>query len=224
MNDWVFDFSLFDRLNEGKFVLQAQCRSRAQSLALVGASGAGKSLTMQCLAGLRRPEKAFIRVGGHLLADSDKGVWLPPQQRKIGLVFQDFALFPHLNVAQNIAFGLHKHWRNPPAKPQQPEVREWLERMNLTHIAQQYPHQISGGQKQRTALARACIAQPHCLLLDEPFSALDENLRREIRAAVADLRRHLNIPMLLISHDEADIHALADEVCRIDNGRLYSAQ
>lgn len=215
----IFDFSLYAE-PEGRsgFVLQAACRSRAGRLALVGASGAGKSLTMQILAGLFKPQRARIAIGGRIFADDR--LWLPPQKRRIGLVFQDFALFPHLTVAQNIAFGLHTGWLNPPRRPFSPAVREWLARMELEAVAGHYPHQISGGQKQRTALARACIAEPCCLMLDEPFSALDRQLRRQMRDAVAELQSRLQLPMLLISHDEADVDALADEVVRIENGRL----
>lgn len=217
----VFDFNIETRLDGARpFVLRATCRSRAARLALVGASGAGKSLTMQILAGLFPAQRAYIAIGGQVLADSSQGVWLPPQQRRIGLVFQDFALFPHLTVAQNIAFGLHTGWRNPPRRPSAPAVREWLAHMALEAVADRYPHQISGGQKQRTALARACIAEPRCLLLDEPFSALDVALRRQMRDTVAQLQSRLHVPMLLISHDEADVHALADEVIRMEHGQM----
>ena len=216
----IFDFSIHTRLDgERPFVLQADCRSRARRLALVGASGAGKSLTMQIVAGLFPAQHARIVINGQVLVDTARRVWLPPQQRRIGLVFQDFALFPHLTVAQNIAFGLHTGWRNPPRRPFAPAVREWLAQMELEAVADRYPHQISGGQKQRTALARACIGEPRCLLLDEPFSALDTALRRQMRDTVARLQSRLHIPMLLISHDEADVRALADEVIRIEQGR-----
>ena len=134
-------------------------------------------------------------------------------------MYQDYALFPHLTVAQNIAFGRYRGWRQPPKKADA-ATGEWLERMQLAAIADHYPHQISGGQKQRTALARTCITRPQWLLLDEPFSALDSGLRAQMRGLIADLQQELAIPLLLVSHDEADTHHLADEVWYLQDGRL----
>ena len=134
-------------------------------------------------------------------------------------MFQDYALFPHLTVAQNVAFGLQNHWRNP--NRQVNELTEkWLNRMQLSHLVNHYPNHISGGQKQRVALARACIRQPRWLLLDEPFSALDTELRQQMRLEVSDLQKELDIPMLLITHDKADCDVLADEIWRMENGKL----
>ena len=144
--------------------------------------------------------------------DTAQKIWLPPQQRQVGLMFQDYALFPHLTVAQNIAFGLQHGWHNPSNRNPAESVLLWLERMQLQHISGHYPHQISGGQKQRTALARACITRPKWLLLDEPFSALDADLRQQMRQLVGELQSELSVPMLIISHDSADTQALADEV------------
>lgn len=135
-------------------------------------------------------------------------------------MFQDYALFPHLTVAQNIAFGLQHSWHNPSNRNLTESVLLWLERMQLQHISGHYPHQISGGQKQRTALARACITRPKWLLLDEPFSALDADLRQQMRQLVGELQSELSVPMLIISHDSADTQALADEVLHMENGRL----
>lgn len=217
----MFHFNLHAQIRtaHSQFTLNAQCQSTAQRLAVIGASGSGKSLMLQILAGLWRPQQAFIQINQQIYADTAQKLWLNPQQRKIGLMFQDYALFPHLTVAQNIAFGLHQNWRNPPRSADM-NTQQWLERMQLSHLADHYPHQISGGQKQRTALARACITQPHCLLLDEPFAALDTDLRQQMRHEVAQLQRELAIPMLLISHDKADTEVLADEVWRMDGGVL----
>ena len=136
-------------------------------------------------------------------------------------MFQDYALFPHLTVAQNIAFGLHKNLAQPP-KAACTQTQFWLEKMQLTHLAHHYPHQISGGQKQRTALARACIVRPEWLLLDEPFSALDTDLRRQMREQVLAVQQELDIPLLLVTHDAQDAEVLADEVFDIQNGLIQT--
>ncbi|MDK4679963.1 ABC transporter ATP-binding protein [Kingella negevensis] len=215
----IFDFSIQTEIRNKNhaFSLNVQCQSQAKRLAIVGASGSGKSLTLQVLAGLIRPRATKIVIQETCFADEK--TWLPTQKRGVGLMFQDYALFPHLTVAQNIAFGLHQNWRNPPLTFDE-QTEKWLNKMQLTHLASHYPHQLSGGQKQRTALARACVVQPRCLLLDEPFSALDTDLRAQMRQEVAALQQELDIPMLLITHDKADADALADEVWRMEQGVL----
>ena len=220
--DWIFDFSLQAQLAAGKkrFNLDVNCQSQARRLAIIGPSGSGKSLTLQLLAGLLTPEHGYVRIDGQTYGDTAQKIWLLPQQRQVGLMFQDYALFPHLTVAQNIAFGLQHGWHNPSNRNLTESVLLWLERMRLQHISGHYPHQISGGQKQRTALARACIARPKWLLLDEPFSALDADLRQQMRQLVGELQSELSVPMLIISHDSADTQALADEVLHMENGRL----
>lgn len=218
---WVFDFAFRLRLpgDPAPFALDLACQSRAQRLAVSGPSGSGKSLTLQLLAGLMRPDAGHVCVNGRCWGDTARRIWLPPQQRAVGLVYQDYALFPHLTVAQNIAFGRHRCWRNPPRRADA-ETAFWLERMQLEAVAAHYPHQISGGQKQRAALARACITRPQWLLLDEPFSALDRSLRGQMHRLVAGLQSELGIPMLLVSHHAEDAAALAEECWRLENGRL----
>ena len=220
--DWIFDFSLQAQVSAGKkrFNLDISCQSKARRLAIIGPSGSGKSLTLQLLAGLLTPEHGYVRIDGQTYGDTTQKIWLPPQQRQVGLMFQDYALFPHLTVAQNIAFGLQHGWHNPSNRNLTESVLLWLERMQLQHISGHYPHQISGGQKQRTALARAYIIRPKWLLLDEPFSALDADLRQQMRQLVGELQSELSVPMLIISHDSADTQALADEVLHMENGRL----
>ena len=220
--DWIFDFSLQAQLAAGKkrFNLDVNCQSKARRLAIIGPSGSGKSLTLQLLAGLLTPEHGYVRIDGQTYGDTAQKIWLLPQQRQVGLMFQDYALFPHLTVAQNIAFGLQHGWHNPSNRNPAESVLLWLERMQLPHISGHYPHQISGGQKQRTALARACITRPKWLLLDEPFSALDADLRQQMRQLVGELQSELSVPMLIISHDSTDTQALADEELHMENGRL----
>ena len=203
------------------FCLDAELKSEARRLAIIGASGSGKSLFMQALAGLYRPDGGHILINGQRYFDETH--FLPPARRGVAYLFQDYALFPHLTVAQNVAFGRRRGWLNPAKRPDE-WVQRWLERLEIAPVAQSYPAQLSGGQKQRTALARALINSPRLLLLDEPFSALDTGLRAQMRALVAELQVEQGLPLLLITHDPADAEALGDAVFRMerenDRGRL----
>ncbi|MDO4906793.1 sulfate/molybdate ABC transporter ATP-binding protein [Neisseria sp.] len=212
----LFDINIRKQLPS--FPLDIRLQSDAQKLVLLGASGSGKSLTLQLIAGLLKPDGGHIRIGGETWFGN--GCNLPARRRRAGLMFQDYALFPHLTVSQNIAFGMQAGWRNPPKRPSE-NVRRWLDLLQLGHVADRYPHEISGGQKQRTALARTLIVQPKLLLLDEPFSALDADLRRHTRRELLQLQQQSGIPMILITHDAADAEALGDEIRRIENGRLH---
>ncbi|MDO4640810.1 MAG: ATP-binding cassette domain-containing protein [Neisseria sp.] len=212
----LFDFSLQKQLSG--FKLDVTLASQAQRIAVVGRSGSGKTLMMSILAGLLRADAGYIKIRNQVWLDSTH--YLPAQKRRIGLMFQDYALFPHLTVAQNIAFGLNGGLLNPKQKRAQAQVGEWLEKMQLVDVAAYYPVQISGGQKQRTALARALAIRPQLLLLDEPFSALDTDLRGIMRREVADLVRQEGVPLMVITHDAPDAEALADEIWRMENGIL----
>lgn len=202
------------------FQLDAAFTSSSKRIALFGPSGAGKSLTLRAVAGLLRPDAGRIEINGRVLFDSQAGICLPAQARRVAYLFQDYALFPHLTVAQNIAFGLRRGWRNPPRREVGPEARRWVDAFELGAIVGSYPGEISGGQKQRVALARALMLQPDILLLDEPFSALDAHLRGRMRQELSTLQRQLDVPMLLITHDPADVDALADEVFEVRDGKV----
>lgn len=221
MTHFVFDFHLQHQIHAADrlFQLNVCCQSTTKRLAIIGQSGSGKSLTLRLLAGLEVAQQSLVRIHQQCYADSRQGFYLPASQREVGLVFQDYALFPHLTIAQNIAFGLHRQWLNPPKLPCE-QTQFWLEKMQLNAIAQHYPHQISGGEKQRTALARACITHPKWLLLDEPFCALDTNLRQQMRELVMQLQQELDVPLLLVSHDPADTEILADEIWTMEDGVL----
>ncbi|MDB6002762.1 MAG: transporter ATP-binding protein, partial [Rhizobacter sp.] len=199
-------------------------RSQASRLVLFGPSGAGKSLTLKAIAGLLRLDEGCIRVDGEPLVDTAIGVDLPPEQRRFGYLFQEYALFPHLTVRQNVAFGLQKGWRNPKRDVAHEAVERWLRALELQALVDRFPDELSGGQRQRTALARALVSQPRALLLDEPFAALDAPLRQRLRTELAELQMSFGLPMLLITHDEADVEAFADEVVQIEAGRVAGSQ
>lgn len=202
------------------FSLDVAFSSASKRIALFGPSGAGKSLTLRAVAGLLRPDGGRIVVNGRVLFDTDARVNVAPQARKVAYLFQDYALFPHLTVAQNIAFGSRRGWLNPPRRTVSAEARRWVDAFELGAIVGSYPNEISGGQKQRVALARALMLKPDILLLDEPFSALDSQLRGKMRQELNALQRQLDVPMLLITHDPADVDALADEVFEVREGKV----
>lgn len=205
---------------ERHFSLDVAFSSKSKRIALFGPSGAGKSLTLRAVAGLLRPDAGRIEINGRVLFDSDARLSVAPQARRVAYLFQDYALFPHLTVAQNIAFGSRRGWLNPPRQAVSAEARRWVDAFELGAILGSYPHEISGGQKQRVALARALMLKPEILLLDEPFSALDSQLRGKMRQELDTLQRQLDVPMLLITHDPADVEALADEVFELRDGKV----
>jgi ABC-type sulfate/molybdate transport systems, ATPase component len=203
------------------FSLDITLASDSQRIVLYGPSGSGKSLTLKAIAGLMRPDSGHIRIQGRTLFDSAQGIDVRVQERNVAYLFQDYALFPHLTVAQNIAFGLARGSVNLRRPGEHPAVRQWLQAFELEAIAHSRPAQISGGQRQRVALARALVAEPDMLLLDEPFSALDLSLRQRMRSELAELQSRLQVPMLLITHDPADVEALGQTVFELRDGRLH---
>lgn len=209
---------------ERRFTLDVAFTATTQRVVLFGPSGAGKSLTLQAIAGLLRPDEGKITLHGNALFDSKLNVDLKPQARKVAYLFQDYAMFPHLNVRQNIGFGLQRGWFNPRARSSHAQIDYWLDALELRGVAGNYPAQLSGGQKQRVALARALVAQPQLLLLDEPFSALDSTLRQRMRLELSDLQTRLDIPMVLITHDPDDVAAFGDQVVQISDGGVRESQ
>jgi len=220
----VWDVMLRKQLRHGaaRFHIDVRFSSGARRVVLHGPSGSGKTQTLRLIAGIDRADEARVAVSGRVLCDSARRIALSPQQRRLGCVFQDYALFPHLSVRQNIAFATQRGWFNPPRRAAQEQVDRWIESFHLEAVAAHYPHQLSGGQRQRTALARALVAEPTALLLDEPFAALDKPLRERLRAELLALQTALDLPMLLITHDEDDVRALAQQVITLDAGRVVT--
>ncbi len=189
------------------FTLELTLELGDEVLALAGPSGAGKTTLLHAIAGLVRPERGRISCGEAWL-DTERGVDLPPEERSVGLVFQDYALFPHLSVARNVGFGA----RRP--------VDEILERLGIAGLAGLRPHELSGGERQRVALARALAREPKALLLDEPLAALDAPMRAGVRSYLRSFLRELELPTLLVTHDYADAVALAERVGVLVDGKL----
>jgi len=202
------------------FELDVRFASDAPRLVLFGPSGAGKTLALKTIAGIVRPDAARVCVAGRVLHDTGRGVRLSPQQRRLGYLFQDYALFPHLTVRQNIAFGRRTGWLNPGRTRADEAVERWLAAFRLEAVGDHHPHQLSGGQRQRTALARALVNEPSALLLDEPFAALDMGLRERLRCELVELQRELELPLLLITHDLGDVRALDADVIHLQRGRV----
>ncbi len=182
------------------FTLAARFATDASRVVLFGPSGSGKSLTLRAVAGLLRPDAGRISVDGKVLFDSRQGVDIPVRRRRVGFVFQDYALFPHLTVRQNTAFGLGGMWGRL-TREMRGRVDAMLDLFGLTRMADSLPRELSGGQRQRVALARAVAPGPSVLLLDEPFSALDLPLRARLREEVLNLLERLGIPLILVTHD-----------------------
>ena len=216
------DLDIRKTLQSGKrtFQLDVQLRSDAQRTVIIGPSGSGKSQTLKAIAGLMKPDSGHIRLGGRTLFDAQAGIDLSPQTRNVAYLFQDYALFAHLNVRQNVGFGRVRGWLNPRARKRDAAVDYWLKAFHLEEVAHQFPDELSGGQRQRTALARALVAQPDALLLDEPFAALDPALRIAMRAELDALQRRLQVPMVLITHDPEDARVFGGQVLQLREGAV----
>lgn len=193
--------------------IEIDFKARTSRLALWGPSGAGKTLTLKLIAGLMKPDAGHIRVNGRTLFDSDNGINLSPQVRRVGMVFQNYALFPHLNVEQNLAFALKR------GKSSKREALEMAEKLEISRLLKHYPSQLSGGQCQRVAIGRAVLARPELLLLDEPFSALDSDLRMRLRSELAALLETIGLASVIVTHDPTDAHMFGREVVVLEDGK-----
>ncbi len=184
-------------------------------LTIFGNSGSGKTTILRILSGLINPDSGRIVVDGDVWFDADKNINIPPQKRKIGFVFQDYALFPHLNVYQNLCFGLS-------SKREKYRVDEILDLMELNNLKNEKPYILSGGQKQRVALARAIVYKSNILLLDEPLSALDNNMRTILQDEILKLHNHFKLTTIMISHDIAEICRLSNRILHLKDGKIIN--
>ena len=198
----------------GAFTLRVAFEARDGVTALLGASGSGKSMTCRCIAGIERPDHGRIVLDGRVLFDSQKGVNLSPQQRRVGYLFQQYALFPNMTVLQNVACAVRG------AKDRKPVALAMLKKMQLEEFGGRYPRQLSGGQQQRAALARMLVNQPDILLLDEPFSALDSHLRFQLQQETGKIMRDFGRTVLLVSHDRDEVYRLTDDIAIFESGRV----
>lgn len=196
-------------LTVGALRLDLALAVESEPLAVVGRSGAGKTTLLAALAGLRRPDRGRVELAGRVLLDTEAGVDVPVERRRIGLLFQEYALFPHLSVRDNVAFGGGGV-----------RVDELIDRFGLARRADARPGELSGGERQRVALARALAAKPQALLLDEPTAALDAHTRDGVRSELRELLRELSLPVVLVTHDFEEAAALAGRVAVIEEGRL----
>jgi molybdate transport system ATP-binding protein len=209
-----FDIDVTARLGERRICFQ--CRTGAGITAIVGPSGSGKTSALNMIAGLLRPDQGHVSVGGLPLFDSDRRIDLPAAARRAGYVFQDRRLFPHMRVRANLRYGRHGA---PPV-----DEAVLIDLLGIGGLMDRWPSTLSGGEAQRVAIGRAVLSGPRFLLLDEPLASLDEGRSAQIRTTIARLRDELRLPILLVSHDRADVDQLADYVITLPDGRMSLAQ
>lgn len=195
----------------GRFQLEVEFKvERGEFVAIFGKSGSGKTTILRSIAGLETPDEGYIEFDGKVYLDSKRKINLPPQKRNTGFVFQSYALFPNMTVYQNLLF----------ANNNKKKVEEILEIVELRELKDRYPHQLSGGQQQRVALARALVRNPDILLLDEPLSALDHQIRLKLQEEIKSIQKKFGITTLLVSHDKSEVFRLADRVIMLEDGKI----
>ena len=205
----------------GSFVLDVRFTAENGVTSLLGASGCGKSMTLKCIAGIEKPDEGRIELDGRVLFDSEKGVNLPPQTRRVGYLFQNYALFPNMTVRQNILCGLN---REKDRAVRERRLRDILRIMQLDGLEERKPSQLSGGQQQRVALARILVNDPQILLLDEPFSALDGHLRDSLKVELRDLLERFGREVLMVTHDRSEAYNMSSQIAVMDKGRLLTVK
>jgi len=200
----------------GGFSLDVSLALKDELMVLFGPSGAGKSLCLKLISGIERPDEGVVRIGGATVFDSSSGADVPMRDRRVGFLFQDYSLFEHMNVGENIAYGISHLGRAELGR----RVGELVDLMRLGGLEGRYPHELSGGQKQRTALARTLAVSPRILLLDEPFSALDYQVREKLRADLARIHELYNVTTILVTHDLEEAFMLGERVAVINEGSI----
>ncbi len=203
-------------LKQGDFALDISTTINRDTAGIFGPSGSGKSTLLHLISGLRKPERGRIVLNDTVFFDSKKKIYLPPEKRNIGVVFQDGKLFPHMTVEKNLMFGARRRGKDAP------EVHSVINILNLNKLLKRYPEHLSGGERQRVAIGRALLSGPQLLLLDEPFSAIDINMRRELLPFISRLHAEFDLPIMIISHDLPDILQLTDYLLLIRNGELLA--
>ncbi len=201
----------------GSFLLKTELTAADETLALLGASGCGKSMTLKCIAGVEKPDRGRIIVDGITLFDSARGISLSPQEHRAGLIFQDYALFPNMTVLENIRAGAR---REKNAARREKSISGIIDSFGLAGLTGHYPSMLSGGQQQRVALARILVSQPRILLLDEPFSALDSHLRFRMEEELRQVIRQFGKTVILVSHNRKEVFRLSDRIAIMNNGRV----
>ena len=201
----------------GKFLLDVSFEASGIT-GILGASGCGKTVTLKCIAGIEKPDRGIIKLDGITLFDSERRINLTPQERKVGYLFQNYALFPNMNVCQNILCGLRGGNRDDKKK----KLQEILVLMQLGGFEKHKPHQLSGGQQQRVALARIMIGNPRLLMLDEPFSSLDSHLREQLQIQMLELLKEFGKNVLLVTHSRNEAYKLCGHIALIDDGKIVA--
>lgn len=201
----------------GSFVLEASFEAGGGVTGILGASGCGKSMTLRCIAGIMKPDKGRIELDGTVFFDSARKIDLKPQQRHVGLLFQNYALFPNMTVRQNLLAGVRPYEKDK--KKAEASVKKMIEKFYLTGLEEHRPSQLSGGQQQRVALARIFLSKPCILMLDEPFSALDSYLRWNLEMELAETIKEFDGSTLFVSHSREEVYRVCDRVCVMDQGK-----
>ena len=201
----------------GNFRLNVKFSAENEVLSLLGASGCGKSMTLKCIAGIEKPDRGKIILDGVTLFDSEKRINLSPQERRTGILFQNYALFPNMTVIENIRAGAR---REKDTALREKLTNEIMESFGLRELANRYPNELSGGQQQRTALARILVSGPNILLLDEPFSALDSHLRFRLEQEVAEILRSFGKTVIFVSHDRNEVYRLSQKIAVMKDGSI----
>mgnify|MGYP003404593606 FL=1 len=204
-----------------EFTLESELNVETGCTGLMGPSGSGKSITLKCIAGVETADSGRIVLDGKILYDSEKKIDLPPQKRQIGYLFQGYALFPNMTIEENIKIGLRA--KGFPKDEIEQKTNDMMKRFHIEELAKRYPRQISGGQKQRTALARMLVCEPEVILMDEPFSALDEYLREQMQDELSNMLAMLDKPAILVSHSSKEVENLCDKKYHIQRGHMEKA-